>query len=136
MKTTLALLLALFLATPAYADGIIVMDSNGGLPSLVSRYLRPAGGLSVSEVKFKMPIAATIAIMYIRAKTGPGGSKTDTFTLRKNGVDTDLTVGLTGSATSANVTANVDFSAGDDLSIRVDTALLTASDDVIITLGL
>ena len=75
--------------------------------------------------------------IFVRAVAGPGGAIVDTFIVRKNGVDTAMTVTLTGAQTS-NIRddVSVTFAAGDDLSIRVQTGSGTNTQDVVVQVEL
>lgn len=67
----------------------------------------------------------------IRAVTGPGAARTDTWTIRKNGVDTSLTVSLTGAETTkTTTTVSVSFQAGDVLSVKQVISASSTTDDV------
>ncbi|WP_342602885.1 hypothetical protein [Peribacillus sp. FSL E2-0159] len=69
----------------------------------------------------------------VRSVIGPGTSNTDTWTIRKNGIDTPLTVSLTGSQTSTiNNNVSVSFQAGDNLSLKVTTSAGTAVSDTVL----
>lgn len=52
----------------------------------------------------------------------PGGVASRTFTVVKNGVDTGLTVAITGAATTGSVTSTVSFVDGDTLILRCTPA--------------
>jgi hypothetical protein len=69
----------------------------------------------------------------VRAVIGPGTSNTDTWTIRKNGIDTPLTVSLTGSQTSTiNNNVSVSFQAGDNLSLKVTTSAGSSVSDTVL----
>ncbi|PHE53503.1 hypothetical protein COF68_33935, partial [Bacillus toyonensis] len=68
----------------------------------------------------------------IQALTGPGGTNTVTLTIRKNGVDTPLTVSLTGTQTSnINNDISVTFLAGDRISLKVTTGGANTTTDTV-----
>lgn len=72
----------------------------------------------------------TIRNMYVRMTVAPGAGQSYTFTLRKNGVDTALSVVVTGAATTSNYnnTSTVSIALGDDISIKcVATGAVAAS---------
>lgn len=62
----------------------------------------------------------TITTIYVAVKTAPGVGKSRTFTLRKNGADTDVTATISDTATSANGTGSATFAASlfDTISIK------------------
>jgi hypothetical protein len=68
-----------------------------------------------------MPVGATISDFYVRLESNPGLLGSYTFTVRKNGLDTDLTCVIAGSDASCSDTDSahsVSFSGGDLLSIK------------------
>ncbi len=70
----------------------------------------------------------------VQATAGPGGILVDHFTVRKNGVDTTLTVSLTGSAVGNSLGGQaISFAAGDLLSVKIVTATLSADSDPMVT---
>jgi hypothetical protein len=64
-----------------------------------------------------MPAAGTISRFAIRHTNAPGGSASWTYTIRKNGVSTAAVAVLSGSNTTVETTEEVDFVAGDLISI-------------------
>ena len=114
---------------PRYTWGL-----QGTLPSNVTRFLFPGTATeSTNEIFIKMAAKGLIKSLQVRVRVAPGGSLTDTFTLRKNGVDTALTVSLTGAATSALIdTVSVSFAASDDLSLKMVTATGAATADAVV----
>lgn len=109
-----------------------VWGDPGGLPANETRYLYP-GIAAVSAAEQKKPFSrkAVGKRLTVRATTAPGVGKTTTVTVRKNGVDTLLTVALTGTNTSVSDTANsVSFAAGDDISMKVVTDVANATADL------
>jgi hypothetical protein len=124
--------------TPKIASNNLYVGDDASLPSNATRYFHMGiGQLSASEVKVRIPRATVIQSLVLRALTAPGVGKTDTVTVRKNGVDTTLTASLVGAAVSAQDLANaVSFAAGDDLSIKIVTAIATATSDLSCSLEL
>ena len=60
----------------------------------------------------------TLSDFYVKVTTAPGAGKQWVITIQKNGVDTALTVTISGAAVSGNFTASsVDFVDGDTVSI-------------------
>jgi hypothetical protein len=67
-----------------------------------------------------MPAAGTVRRLYARVQSAAGGSRTWTFTLRRNGTSTALTCTIGSGATTCNNTANtVAFNAGDLITVQV-----------------
>jgi len=64
-----------------------------------------------------MAVAGDISFMRVKLTTAPGAGITRTYTLRKNGADTGLTVAIADSATEGTVSSTVSFSPGDDVTI-------------------
>ena len=80
-----------------------------------------SGNVNASEsvVQLDVPVASTFSNLYVRLNASPGASKTYTFVVRKNGVDTALTCAISGAATACSDTVNtVTFVVGDLISIR------------------
>ena len=72
-----------------------------------------------ANVLQSMPIAGTMTNLFIRLDAAPSGTKSYTFTVRKNGADTSLTATITGAATSgSNVVNSVSYSSGDTISVK------------------
>jgi hypothetical protein len=64
------------------------------------------------------PIDGLIEGIRVHASTAPGGAASYTFTLRKNGVATDVSCTILGSQTSCQSLKSVSISAGDYFSIE------------------
>lgn len=107
----------------------------GNLVGNQTRYFFPGTETpSTSEGKIRCPRASVLKRLIIRAASGPGPAKTDTWTLRKNGVDTSLAISLTGTATAASApNISVSYAAGDDVSLKSVTSNATGTADPIIT---
>jgi hypothetical protein len=115
-------------ASPRFTWGII-----GVVPSPSTRYLYP-GTANDSGVEIFTRLAAKgiVKSLIVRSRVAPGVG-TDVYTLRKNGVNTALTVSLTGAAVSAQIlTASVSFSSSDDLSVSVSSTGGAGADVVIV----
>lgn len=64
------------------------------------------------------PTPGTLKKFYVEISVAPGDGNSRTFTIRKNGVNTDLAVTISGGATTGNNTADtVDIVAGDKVNI-------------------
>lgn len=119
----------------------VYMDP-GGLTS-GARYLRPGTtNATVEESFIRVPNKAIVRSLSVRALTGPGGSHTDTWTVRINGADTTINISLTGSETSkisTDLTAT-DHSAGVngpfDLSVRQDISSGSSTTDISVVVSL
>lgn len=92
----------------------------GGIPS-GTRYYRPgSASVTLTEIKFAVPRKCVIKKLQVRLITAPGTGKSVVWTVRKNGVDTGLTVTISGtSVLGGNDTVSVSFAANDDLSLKV-----------------
>lgn len=62
-------------------------------------------------------VAGDISFMTVKLSTAPGAGITRTYTLRKNGVDTGLTVPIADSATTGTISSTVSFVAGDVVTV-------------------
>ncbi|MCH5586682.1 hypothetical protein MK805_17250 [Shimazuella sp. AN120528] len=112
----------------------IIWADPGGLPSGTIHFYRPGtGDVTPTEIFIRLSQKAVVKSLNVRAITGPGVGNTDTWTIRRNGVDTPLTVTLTGTQT-ANIDNNtsVTFLAGDTISLKVLTAATTSTTDSVI----
>jgi hypothetical protein len=116
----------------------LVWADSGGLPGGATRFMRPGTApVAASETRIRIPRPAVAKFLSVRALSGPGGALTDTFTVRKNGVDTALAVALAGAAASeVNDADQVPFNAGDEISVKVVAAPGTATADVVVTVFL
>ena len=121
------------LLTPATLDW-----GDSGSVSSGTRYMyRGTATASASnESKTRFAQKTIVWELSIRAITGPGDSRTDTWTIRKNGVDTALTGSLVGAATSVLVTnISVSFAAGDDISLKMVCAGGSTTSDVVVSVS-
>jgi hypothetical protein len=78
------------------------------------------GAAATAEASVQEPVAyaGTISGLRIRLSAGAGGTGTSyTFTVRKNGVNTDLTCTIVASASTCTSAASVPFAAGELFSI-------------------
>jgi hypothetical protein len=79
-------------------------------------------GSSATEahVQQPMPVAGTLKDFYIRIDSALSALNSETYTVRRNAVDTTLTCTITngsGAVTCSDTTHSVSFSAGDLISI-------------------
>lgn len=113
----------------------IIWGDNGSIAS-GTRYMRFGTGTSgTSEPKLTFQSKAVVKDLVIRSITPPGGLRTDTWTVRKNGVDTLLTGSLTGAEVEKIVsTGSVDFSTGDNISLKIVSASSSGTSDVQVTI--
>ncbi|PHC50865.1 hypothetical protein COF54_22445 [Bacillus toyonensis] len=112
----------------------LITTSSGGSGSYIGAEVNRAGTAAVSttEAFLRLGQKAVIKSLAIQALTGPGGTNTVTLTIRKNGVDTPLTVSLTGTQTSnVNNDISVTFLAGDRISLKVTTGGASATTDTV-----
>ena len=108
---------------------------NGAVAS-GTRYMYRGTATASSGVMPKTRLAqkACATNLTVRAAVGPGASRTDTWTIQINGVDTALTASLTASATSVVVSSiSVTSQAGDDISLKMVCAASSTTSDVQVT---
>lgn len=75
-----------------------------------------------SSTQVKIPRSLVVTSLSIQTRVAPGTGHSSTFTLRKNGVDTPLTVTLTDTATAGSSTnASVSYAIGDLISLKAVT---------------
>ncbi len=101
---------------------------NGAMPSTAGTYYLWFGTVIASALETvlsqipqrRFTQRALVLNLSVRCATGPGGTRTDTWTVYRNGVATALTLALTGASTQAQTTAvSVSFAAGDTLALGV-----------------
>ena len=86
------------------------------------RYMTPdtfATALSATEWGFLVPAACTISKLYVKFTAFGTNNDTGTWTVRKNGVDTTLTVTVTGATSGSDTTHSFTAAAGDEISVKV-----------------
>lgn len=109
-------LTAVFESNVARAAPLFCGHSSG-----TGAYFIPPNGVSVSTAEgfgtAVMPVDGDISYMRVKLTTAPGAGITRTYTLRKNGADTGLTVAIADSATEGTVASTVSFTAGDDVTV-------------------
>lgn len=106
----------------------IIWSTAASLSLLGISFMQIGTALPGSEQFIYVSQPLIVKSMAVQAVTGPGGSRTDTWTLRKNGVDQALTVSLTGAATSnINNAAPISFAPGDTISLKINAATLSTT---------
>ncbi|MBS1986609.1 hypothetical protein JST99_01610 [Candidatus Dependentiae bacterium] len=120
-------------ATGAAGSGPIayVWANSGLLVGTGNNFMRIGTGApsSVVEQQVRVPVAANAKDFWVRV--GSPGLNGITATIRKNGVDTALTVFVPTSTASTIVTGvNVPFAAGDLISLNVIAGLLALPSDI------
>lgn len=125
--------------TATLAAGLIPMvyADAGSTPS-GTRYMRPGTATVASAEQFlRIPGKTMIRSISARAATGPGADRTDTWTVRINGVDTPVAVSLVGAAVAAVTnTTSAGSTAAFDMSVRQVCAASSATSDVAIVVSL
>lgn len=112
--------------------GAMFAHASGATVSGTNVFATP-GSLSNSSVTANttrlgvMPCAGTISAMYVQLSAAPGGATNRSVTVVKNGVDTGLTLTISGANTSGNVSSSVSFTAGDTITLRCGTTSTVAS---------
>jgi hypothetical protein len=73
----------------------------------------------------------------VRVEIGPGSTRTDTFTLRRNKADTTVIASLTGAATEATATPfSLGFNTGDLISVKLVASTSTTLSTVVVQLDI
>jgi hypothetical protein len=72
-----------------------------------------------AKAQHVFPVAGTITRFYVSSSVAPGGSASWAWRIRKNGVDTDAVITLTGAATTGESDIPVEVAAGDLISITL-----------------
>lgn len=83
-------------------------------------YLTAGSNPAESSISRVIPFACVISDLVIEVSAAPGASETFTFTLRKNGADTGLTVVISDTDTTAEELAtSISFAKGDTWNLKV-----------------
>jgi hypothetical protein len=124
--------------TTSFGGTSLVWASPGALTASTTSYYWPGTyAVGSTEVFIHMNQSRVVKGLYVRALTAPGGTDTDTWTIRKNGVSTGLTVTLTGTQTSnTNNSVSVTFNAGDTISLKVVTGSTTSTANIVVQVDL
>lgn len=106
----------------AMATPFMTFGDPGSLAASSTLYMYPGTeNASATEVFVRMPIKCTCRGISVRNSVA-ATTRTDVFTVRKNGVNTVVAVSLPGATSSANSNAtSADFLAGDSLSVSAVT---------------
>ncbi len=73
----------------------------------------------------------------VRARIPPGNNATDTWTVRKNGVNTSLVISLFNTQTNnLNNINSVSFNQNDSISLQGNKSNLSSTTDIIISLNI
>lgn len=114
----------------------ILIWADPGILPLGTSFMRPGTGTSASsEVFVRVTQPLIIKQLSIQAQVAPGIGNTDTFTLRKNSIDTLLNVSLSGTAIQ-NISDNtsVSFTTGDLISLKIIRGLNSITQDVVLVM--
>jgi hypothetical protein len=108
--------------------------------SIVSgtNFMRP-GTHAVDAFEMLIPITfgQSVLSMHLQSRIGPGAARVDTVTLRKNGIDTAITVSLTGAQTTGSITGTtVAYVLGDTLSVKIVVEGSSTLSDLVVVLGM
>lgn len=104
----------------------------GGTPT-GTRFLYPGTHtVTVNEPKLKMTQSIILNKISVNTRIAPGGARVDTYTVRNNGVDTALSVSLTGAQLDNQTTAPTVFNINDELSLKLVTDVASGQTDPII----
>jgi hypothetical protein len=141
--TTSAYDVGTVLFTPTTAEqSVVCMNGNSGPSNTVTNYAFPRAAIfvgfdaySTSESVRQYHGAATASLvlsgMYVEMSVAPGSGKSRTFTLRKNGAGTSITVTISDAALSGNITGqSVSLAAGDTWSFECQASGTPASASV------
>lgn len=112
----------------ATASGKSVMFGRQDSGNATATFYLPVGtaGLDTltteASAEVVMPCDGTLDVWYGRLSAVPGGTATRTYTVRKNGVDTDLILAFGAADQALNDSGSVAFVAGDRLTVSCATA--------------
>jgi len=107
-----------------------------GIVNAAARFLFPGTAIPSANEIFRAVIRPTlIKAMRVRARVASGGGNSTTWTLRKNGAATGITVTIAGGTTEATITTvSVAFAIGDDISIQQTQTGGSAATDIAVCL--
>lgn len=114
----------------SYPSNIVWADIDG-LP-LGTKYMKPGTATpSTTEIFIRLSQKMIVKAISVLSRITP--SATDTFTVRKNGIDTPLTVSLTNPATfNKNEAVSVSFSESDSISLKSVRGAAGIQDPIVI----
>lgn len=115
-----------------------IVFADGGATASGTRYMRVGTATATAVESFvRMPGKAIVRSVTVRAVTGPGAARTDTWTVRINGVDSPVTVSLTGADTTGiNVAVSQGVTVPFDISVKQVCAASSTTADVTVVVGL
>lgn len=109
----------------------IVWADPGGIQNGIRFYRPGSAAVTATEIKLNVPRKCVVKKLHVRVLTAPGTGKSITWIVRKNGVDTGLTVTISDlNLIGSNDSVSVSFAANDDISLKVDAGVNSASDSV------
>ena len=97
-------------------------------------YAGATASTSATEAAVPVP-AMRISGMMVNLTTAPGAGESVTITLRARGTDSPAVVTISDSATSGSYTGNVDYSSGDDMSVKMQSSSGAADTSVAFSLN-
>ena len=107
----------LVVASPTTKGLLIVLGSITRITANATGYIG-SNGYSMTRERVRFPVPAGTAKEFQVGVYDQPGAGSYVFTVTKNGVDTGLTVTLTGSQTRGSIVADVAFSAGDWVDVK------------------
>lgn len=124
--------------TSQIKPSIVIWGSQGKVTPNATQFLYPgnAATSSATEIWTKINQQTLAFALTVVATAGPGSTRIDTFTLRKNGVDTPLSVSIVGlNASGVNNSKSVTFQPGDIASLKISTVTSSVTSDPVVTVG-
>ncbi|MFZ5953502.1 MAG: hypothetical protein ACOYT8_00200 [Candidatus Dependentiae bacterium] len=116
---------------------LILFADQGALPAGTNFMWPGTTSPNATEAFIRVSQKVLVKSIDVRAVTAPGVGNTDTFTVRKNGVDTVLSVSLSGTNTSAiNNSVSVAFNPGDSISVKVVRGAGSATANTVVQIEL
>jgi hypothetical protein len=105
----------------------LIMTTSTSDPTTGTTYYQPQGGNAVgstTEANVQIPAhSMTLRRMYVKLLAAPGTGVTRTYTVRKNGVDTGMTCGVTGTNTTCSITTGADVTVADNDKITISSVV-------------
>jgi hypothetical protein len=105
----------------------LIMTTSANELTSGTTYYQPQGGNAVgstTEANVQIPVhSMTLRRMYVKLLAAPGTGVTRTYTVRKNGVDTGMTCGVTGTNTTCSITTGADVTVAENDKITISSVV-------------
>jgi len=122
--------------TSLESTGVLIW-SDPGMTGSATRFVRVSGNSASSEMKYHSPRPAVGMKLSAQLATVPGAGESVVLTIRKNGVDTAITVTISGTNDEGfNTTDSIQLAEGDEISLKEVTTMGFGGQGLVATLEL